>query len=154
MTLRTRLLLAQLPLVVALLAVAALALLNLGRLGDRAGVILQDNYRSVLATQRMKEALERMDSGALFVVGGRRAEGVAQAAESRKRFEAELAVQEANITEAGEGRGDPAAARGVDRLRARVRRLPRAPASRPARTSRPSRPRSSRRSGRPTRCST
>ena len=34
--------------------------------------ILKDNYRSVLAAQRMKEAIERMDSGALFIVAGER----------------------------------------------------------------------------------
>ena len=32
--------------------------------------MLKDNYRSVLAAQRMKEAIERMDSAALFIVAG------------------------------------------------------------------------------------
>ena len=55
MTLRMRLLIAQAPLGVALAVVAVLSVLTtsmLGRAGER---ILSDNYRSVLAAQRMKE---------------------------------------------------------------------------------------------------
>jgi signal transduction histidine kinase len=63
---------------------------------------LKDNYRSVLAAQRMKEAIERMDSAALFLVAGQQEKGVQQAAKYRPIFEAELKVQESNITEAGE----------------------------------------------------
>jgi NtrC-family two-component system sensor histidine kinase KinB len=33
-------------------------------------VILRENYRSVVACQQMKEAIERMDSGALFILLG------------------------------------------------------------------------------------
>jgi signal transduction histidine kinase len=63
---------------------------------------LKDNYRSVLAAQRMKEAIERMDSGALFIAAGQREKGIEQAEKNRPLFEAELKVQEGNITEAGE----------------------------------------------------
>ena len=45
------------------------------RLGNKIDVILRENYRSVLAAQRMKEALERMDSAALFAIGGQRRPG-------------------------------------------------------------------------------
>jgi len=82
---------------VGVMAVATLA--DLGKSGER---ILADNYRSVLAAQRMKEAIERIDSAALFLVIGEDALGQKQAAENRPRFESELQVEEQNITEKGE----------------------------------------------------
>jgi signal transduction histidine kinase len=71
-------------------------------LGSHSQTILKDNYRSVLAAQRMKEAIERMDSGALFIVAGQPQKGLEQAEKNRPIFEAELKVQEGNITESGE----------------------------------------------------
>jgi len=65
--------------------------------------ILKDNYRSVLAAQRMKEALERIDSAAMFLVIGERDRGLEQEAQFRPKLEQELVVQEGNITEPGEG---------------------------------------------------
>jgi signal transduction histidine kinase len=50
----------------------------------------------------MKEAIERMDSVALFIVAGEQQKGIEQAQRNRAVFEDELKVQEANITEAGE----------------------------------------------------
>jgi NtrC-family two-component system sensor histidine kinase KinB len=102
MRLRTKLLLAQVPMVAALIVTgvaAALIAASLGRASER---ILEDNYRSVLATQRMKESIERMDSGALFLLAGEEERGLAQALEHLKTFETELRVQEQNITEPGE----------------------------------------------------
>ncbi len=103
MTLRTRLLLAQLPLVLAILAVGGAAVLTLRSLGLASQDILKDNYRSVLAAQRMKEAEERIDSAALFLVAGQKERAQRQIAPNRRLFEAELEVQEGNITEGGEG---------------------------------------------------
>jgi signal transduction histidine kinase len=57
----------------------------------------------VLAAQRMKESLERVDSAALFFATGRKQLALEQAALHRKRFESELLVEEGNITEPGEG---------------------------------------------------
>ncbi len=102
MTLRTRLLLAQGPLALALALVGVLAVATLADLGKSGQRILADNYRSVLAAQRMKEAIERIDSAALFLVIGEDARGLRQAAENRPRFESELRVEEENITEPGE----------------------------------------------------
>ena len=102
MTLRAKLLLAQAPLLAALAFLGVLCLVTVASIGSSAQHILRDNYRSVLATQRMKEAIERMDSGALFVIAGQREKGMQQAAASRKRFAAELQVEEDNITERGE----------------------------------------------------
>lgn len=102
MSLRRKLLLALSPLAVALVVLGVVALWTVGRLGGRSQIILQDNYRSVLAAERMKEAIERLDSAALFVAAGRRDLALAQAPPNLQRFEAELRVEEGNLTEPGE----------------------------------------------------
>ncbi len=102
LSVRAKLLLCQLPLIVALLVLSAIALGTVSSLGDSAQNILHDNYRSVLAAQRMKESIERMDSGALFVIVGQHKLGMEQLHVQRKLFEHELHVEEANITEVGE----------------------------------------------------
>ena len=102
MTLRARLLLAQGPLAVALALVGILAVATLADLGKSGERVLADNYRSVLAAQRMKEALERTDSAALFLLIGEDARALRQSAENRPRFESELQVELQNITEPGE----------------------------------------------------
>lgn len=102
MKLRTKLLLAQLPLALALFLVGVLAISTLHRLGGASQTILNENYRSVLAAQRMKESVERMDSAALFKLSGHWEEGAGMASENRKIFEMELAVEEGNVTEPGE----------------------------------------------------
>jgi signal transduction histidine kinase len=71
-------------------------------LGRSSQEILKDNYRSVLAAQRMKEFIERIDSGALFLVAGDSERAEEQMAANRKKFEEELQAQEGNVTEAGE----------------------------------------------------
>jgi signal transduction histidine kinase len=102
MNLYRKLLLAQVPLALALAIVGIFSIVVISYLGTHSQTILKDNYRSVLAAQRMKEAIERMDSAALFIVAGERQKGIEQAGKNRPVFEAELKVQEGNITEAGE----------------------------------------------------
>ncbi|NOJ97195.1 HAMP domain-containing protein [Corallococcus coralloides] len=102
MTLRLRLLLAQAPLVLALLFLGATAVFTLEGVGHSGQQVLEDNYRSVLATQRITEQLERMDSAALFIVAGERERGLTQQATQRPSLETELGVQQGNITEPGE----------------------------------------------------
>jgi signal transduction histidine kinase len=103
MTLRLKLLSAQVPLALALLLVGTLSLRSTRYLGSSSQAILSDNYRSVLACQRMKESLERIDSGNAFIALGERERGEKQLAENVERFESELEVQKGNITEVGEG---------------------------------------------------
>ncbi len=102
MTLRSKLLLAQAPLAAGLALLGMVALTTLQTLGQSSERILQDNFRSVLAAQRMKEAAERVDSAALFRAAGRPDKADAQAPANLEAFEAELRVQEKNITESGE----------------------------------------------------
>ena len=102
MTLRGKLLLALAPLALVLAALGTISVGAMRTLGEGAQLILKDNYRSVLAAQSMKEAVERIDSAALFLVAGRREQGLAQATTNAQRFEDELRLQETNITEPGE----------------------------------------------------
>jgi len=102
MTLRTRLLLAQAPLAAGLVLVGVVALTTLQTLGESSQLILRDNFRSVLAAQRMKEAAERVDSAALFRAAGRLDRADEQAPPNVAAFESQLRVQERNITEPGE----------------------------------------------------
>ncbi len=102
LSLRGKLLLCQVPLLTALLLLALLALSTIAALGESAQNILSDNYRSVLAAQRMKDAIERMDSGALFLIAGQRELGMEQMKQNQQRFESELHIEEDNITEPGE----------------------------------------------------
>lgn len=103
MSLRAKLLFAQAPLVLALALLGILSGAVTRRLGQQARFVLADNYRSVLAAERMKESLERINNAALFELAGHGAGTAAQIAESRQRFEQELAAQQGNITEPGEG---------------------------------------------------
>jgi len=100
-TLRTKLLVAQAPLALVLLFFGFASVRTLTQLGHSPELILKDNYRSVLAAERMTEAVERLQEAALSRATGRRADVLA-AADARKRFESELVFQEHNITEAGE----------------------------------------------------
>src|ERR1700693_5402931 len=102
MNLYRKLLLAQAPIALALAIVGVFTVAVVSYLGSHSQTILKDNYRSVLAAQRMKEAIERMDSAALFLVAGERRKAIEQAEKNRPIFESELKVQEGNITEPGE----------------------------------------------------
>ncbi len=74
----------------------------LSSLGASIDVILRENYRSVIACQQMKEALERMDSGLLFILLGEMPQGEALIAANTASFRAALQVELDNITLPGE----------------------------------------------------
>jgi signal transduction histidine kinase len=126
-TLRAKLILAQAPLALAVIVIGAVSSATTTALGHQSDLILRDNYRSVLAAQRMKEAVERIDSGAVFIALDRRDLAEPQIATDRAVFENELAVEEKNITERGEqADADELRARwtaylaAIDRFRART----------------------------------
>ncbi len=86
--------------------IAAMGIHNVTRitaLGESIDVILRENYRSVIACQDMKEALERMDSGAVFVLLGAEEKGNEQIARQEAAFDNALRVELNNITLRGEG---------------------------------------------------
>ncbi len=101
-TLQTKLLLGLLPSLAILVVLGLWAIIMFYRLGGNIDVILRENFTSILAAEGMKEAIERMDSGLLFAVGGRDAHGREQFNANRPRFLEHLKVEHANITLPGE----------------------------------------------------
>ena len=102
LALRHRLVLTVVPLLAltAILGAAGLALLH--RLGGRIDVILRENYDSVLAMERLNEALERIDSSFQFALtGAKQQEQKArrQYAENWQPFLKSLETERNNITE-------------------------------------------------------
>src|ERR1700730_8512255 len=71
-TLRQRMLITLLPLLVLVAVLGSAGVLLLHRLGASIDVILRENYDSVMAMQDLKESLERIDSSFQFmlVAGG------------------------------------------------------------------------------------
>jgi signal transduction histidine kinase/HAMP domain-containing protein len=100
-TLKAKLLLAQAPLALALALLGLFSGAVTKRLGEQSRLVLADNYRSVLAAERMKESVERLNSAALFKLADHPG-APGDAAAHRARLERELATQEGNITEPGE----------------------------------------------------
>jgi len=101
MTLRSKLLATPAPLAVVLILLGFASVKTLRSLGESPELILKDNYRSVLASERMLDAVSSLQAEALAGAAAREPSG-APAAEQRRRFEEELVAQEHNITEAGE----------------------------------------------------
>lgn len=98
MGLRGKFLLGFGALLLILLVFVAVSMSWLSGLGSSIDTILRENYRSVIAAQEMKEALERLDSGALFsLLGvGNSAHGLMQA--HQVNFEAAYARALSNVT--------------------------------------------------------
>ncbi len=125
MTLRAKLLLAQAPLALVLALFGVASVTTISSLGHSPELILKDNYRSVLALERMLRSLERLEGEALARVTGRA--GGSDAAPDQQRFEAELAAQEHNITEPGEGEATRRLRQRWTEYQAAFARLPAAP---------------------------
>ena len=79
------------------------SIFNLTKLGESIDVILRENYRSVIACQQMKEALERIDSGLLFSLLGYSEKGEELINRNKLALEKALQVELNNITVPGEG---------------------------------------------------
>jgi signal transduction histidine kinase len=101
-TLRNKLLLGITPLVAIMLGLGLFSVVMFSRLGNNIDVILRENYRSVLAAEGMKEALERIDSSLLFAIGGEEKRARAQFEEFRPMFDRNFTIEENNITLPGE----------------------------------------------------
>jgi hypothetical protein len=86
-----------------ILIIGIQSIIHLTKLGESIDVILRENYRSVLACQQMKEALERMDSGILFELLGYTQKEDELIRKNELAFEMALGVELNNITLPGEG---------------------------------------------------
>src|SRR5215831_4231526 len=89
-------------LILILLAVGGWGVINLVRLGRTVNVILANNYKSIIACENMKEALERQDSSATFYSLGNADRARHQFAASSEAFAREFDIAAGNITEPGE----------------------------------------------------
>ncbi|MEI8102132.1 MAG: ATP-binding protein [Chlorobium sp.] len=88
-----------------LLIVAAMGVLTIRQidaLGGAIDIILKQNYRSVVACQKMSESLERMDSGLLFTFAGHPNKGRQTIRDQEQNFLYSLQVELGNITLPGE----------------------------------------------------
>jgi signal transduction histidine kinase len=102
MTLRSKLLLAQLPIALSLVMVGLAARSTIAALDHNAQDILKDNYLSVLAAQRMRDAADAMSRAALAHALQQPGPGAKEMQQRREGFERELTFQTGNITETGE----------------------------------------------------
>jgi NtrC-family two-component system sensor histidine kinase KinB len=82
--------------------VVAWAVMNLVSLGKATDAILRENYRSILASENMVDALERQDSGMLLMFLGQAEKGISQFRENEAVFLEWLARAKDNITIRGE----------------------------------------------------
>lgn len=101
-SLRVQLLFSHLALVALMVLVMIGAVVNFLRLGRSIDHILRDNYKSVVAAQAMKDALERIDSANAFYLAGQAVKARAQFQEFRGKFETAEQTEAHNITERGE----------------------------------------------------
>jgi len=108
-TLRQRILLTLLPLLILLGVLGSAGVLLLRQLGGSIDVILRENYHSVIAMQDMKEGLERIDSSCQFMLVAQglqdHAERDALTRHALKQFDASweachraLSTEQANVT--------------------------------------------------------
>jgi len=89
-------------LLVIILVLGIQSIYHIARLGESIDVILRENYRSVIACQDMKEALERIDSGVLFTLLGYVPEGELLISRNEELFNRALLVEVHNVTVPGE----------------------------------------------------
>lgn len=102
-SLRARVTLGLAAITLALVVVAVAAITALTRLGGAVEVILRENYRSVLACEDMKEALERQDSAAHFASNGHDEIARPMLAANRAAFARAFDVEAHNVTLPDEG---------------------------------------------------
>jgi two-component system, NtrC family, sensor histidine kinase KinB len=101
-TLNRRLLWGIAPVLVIFLAVGIYAIFLFLKLGGAIDVILRENYQSVVASQNMREAADRMDSGLLLMFGGEEGKGKELFQQYTSVFEKNLDTESHNITLPGE----------------------------------------------------
>jgi len=120
-TLRNKLLLAQLPLALAVVLAGLMSSRAVRLMGVESQRILKDNFRSVRDAHAMEEALAALHRDAVAqALHGASRPGAAVDADFA-RFETNLVDQEDNITEVGEAEATHALREGWDRYRATFR---------------------------------
>jgi NtrC-family two-component system sensor histidine kinase KinB len=98
LSLRSRIILTQLPLLALLALLGGAGVVLLHRLGGSIDEILRENYESVIAMERLNEALERIDSSFQFALAGREEKASKQYDKNWLLYDAALHKEEENIT--------------------------------------------------------
>lgn len=101
---KKRIIIGLAPLIVLIVAMGAYAILLFAKLGSQVDVVLRENYRSVVAGEKMKEAAERMDSALFFSLVGEERRGRQLYADYLPKFEQGLQTELGNVTLPGEDR--------------------------------------------------
>ena len=102
MSLKRKLAFSYSLMILIIIAVSAFSIFNASHLGKAIDVILVNNYKSILAAENMKEALERIDSSAMFFLASHSGKARDQFAGNAKAFAVEFQTAADNITEPGE----------------------------------------------------
>jgi signal transduction histidine kinase len=90
------------PLLALLAIVGVAGVVSLYRLGGSIDLILRENYASVIAMERLNEALERIDSSFQFALAGREKKAREQYEQNWKPYRDNLEIEQNNITVPGE----------------------------------------------------
>src|SRR6516225_10859588 len=102
LSLRSRIALTLLPLLVLLAVLGSAGVVILHRLGNSIDDILRENYDSVVAMQNLNEAVERIDSSFQFALAGQIDKARNQYQQNWVSYDYNLHVEENNITLPGE----------------------------------------------------
>lgn len=102
LTLRHRIFLTLAPLLALMLVLGGAGVALLHRVGGRIDAILRENYESVIAMERLNEALERIDSSFQFALGRRSDKAQRQYQQNWKQYQDALRMEADNITLPGE----------------------------------------------------
>ena len=99
---KRRIFLGLAPILVLLAGIGIYAIVLLKALGGKIDLTLKENYRSVVAGRQMRETLQAMDSGLVFVLVGETALGTKIYQQNQPVFAKNLVAEEHNITLPGE----------------------------------------------------
>ena len=102
LSLRWRIYLTLVPLLLLLVVVGIVGTVLLHQLGGRTDAILRENYRSVIYMERLNEALERIDSSYQFALANQEAQARKQYTENWEMFRENSRLEKENITLPGE----------------------------------------------------
>lgn len=102
LTLRNRILLTVIPVLVFVLLCGTAGVVVVHHLGGRIDAILRENYDSVIAMERLNEALERIDSSFQFTLSGQESKAREQFQTNWQTYRENLGFEQGNVTVPGE----------------------------------------------------
>lgn len=103
LTLRDRIILTLVPLLIILVVLGSSGVVLLYRLGGRIDAILRENFDSIIAMKDLNEALERIDSSFQFTLADQELKARELYRKNWEIYRQNLGFEQGNITIAGEG---------------------------------------------------